>query len=176
MYNCFIKLALVMTLSLNVYCMSSSMDKSTVMDKSNQQHLKIHPFGSTIEAEDFDYTNGASLSSCSDDSKRITNLVDSTIVGYFGVDFGDGANKLLIRYGDGHVPGTIFTTSIYWQHPSDTFLLGSFNTTSTGGSCTYTILEAPIYTSLRNLNDIYFLFSGSISVSAYEMDWFSLSA
>ncbi|GAB6018458.1 hypothetical protein CHUAL_013984 [Chamberlinius hualienensis] len=112
MNNCLILITLVVALSLNVYCKPpSSMDKSSAVDRSKKQLLKPHPFGKKIEAEDFDYTNGATINSCHDDkSKRITNLVDNTIVGYFGVDFGNGAKKLRIRYGDGHPPGTIFTT------------------------------------------------------------------
>ncbi|GAB6018442.1 hypothetical protein CHUAL_013981 [Chamberlinius hualienensis] len=153
MYNYLIILTGIMTMAFNVHCKPSSMDKTSAVDMINHENIKIYPFGSKIEGEDYDYETGGV------------------------VDFGEsGFNNIIVRYADGNPSGKIYTTDVYWQHPSNGLLLGSYITASTGHFCNFDVLEATIKTRMRGPNDLYFVYhTGSSSVGSINFDWFYLS-
>ncbi|GAB6018440.1 hypothetical protein CHUAL_000147 [Chamberlinius hualienensis] len=179
MNNCLILVTLIMTLSLNVYCKPSSMEKTTAaVERVKQQNIKSHPFDSTIQGEDFDYaTQGVSTSSCSDGIVQTAGAYDGAVIGYYDVDIGPiNVFQITIRYSCGQPSGLIFPVDIYLDDPSYGYWLARFDTTSTGGWCTYREEQYVAQTFTTGVNDIYFVFhQNNTGNTPNSIDWFMLS-
>ena len=114
----------------------------------------------TIEAEDFSYQSGIETEDCDEGGENVGYIHDGDWISFSNVDFGDGADSVLVRASCNSSEGTLHIR-LNGNSESDTEI-GSVYISSTGGWQTYADFTCDV-SQVAGTHDLYLVFEGGDS-------------
>ncbi len=128
----------------------------------------IKPVGDVIEAEDYSVQSGIDTETCSEGGLDVAYIENGDYIGFYGVNFGRGAEAINFRIGANSGGGTI---EVHLGSPDGT-LIGSMEVGSTGGWQNWATQTCRIEKT-TGVHDVYFVFRGAGGY-LYNLNWFSI--